>query len=271
MKVPYRMIIEEQEYDQYAQVINPEQLLILDPLYKEKYELLDEYGLSKSTGPGPARNFAWDHSVSEGHNWHWVIDDNVFTFFRRNNSLRDYCGDGTMFRVSEDFVLRYENVAMAGPDYESFTPPQHKTKPFLLNTRIYSCNLIRNDIPFRWRGRYNEDTILSLDVLKAGWCTILFKAFLQKKTWTQQVKGGNTKEFYDKEGTIFKSRLLVRIHPDCARLVWKFQRWHHEVDYKRFLHRNRLKRKPGVKVDKGINNYGMKLQDRKGGIDDPDP
>ena len=44
------------------------------------------------------------------------------------------------------------------------------------HSRIYSCNLIRTDIPYRWRGRYNEDTILSLDILRGGHCTLLFNA-----------------------------------------------------------------------------------------------
>lgn len=33
--------------------------------------------------------------------------------------------------------------------------------------RAFPCILIQNDIPFRWRGRYNEDTDLSLRALKA--------------------------------------------------------------------------------------------------------
>ena len=53
--------------------------------------------------------------------------------------------------------------------------------PFKANTRIYSCILIDNALPFRWRGRYNEDTDLSLRVLKAGLCTIQFNAFLRRR------------------------------------------------------------------------------------------
>jgi len=44
--------------------------------------------------------------------------------------------------------------------------------------------LIRNDVPYRWRGRYNEDTDLSLRMLKDRWCTIQFNAFLQGKAAT---------------------------------------------------------------------------------------
>ena len=262
--IPYRVVVEEQEYPLYAEVIDPDHLLILPPEYKENYELLDDLGLSKSTGPGPARNFAWDHSVSEGHDWHWVMDDNIKAFFRRNGSLRDYLSDGTCFRACEDWVQRYENIAMAGPDYYMFSPAGNARKVFLMNTRIYSCNLIRNDIPFRWRGRYNEDTILSLDVLKAGWCTVLWKWFLACKITTQLIKGGCTREFYEKEGTLNKSRMLVREHPDCARLTFRYGRWHHYVNTRKFQHRNRLRRKAAVEVSAGVDDYGMRMRERDG-------
>jgi hypothetical protein len=164
----------------------------------------------------------------------------------------------------EDFVLRYRNVAMAGPNYEHFVPRRSKCKPFALNTRIYSCNLIRNDVPFRWRGRYNEDTDLSLRMMKARWVTIQFNAFLQKKVRTQAMAGGNTAEFYAKEGTLAKSQMQVRMHPDVSKLVWRFNRWHHLVDYRPFQD-NRLVRRPDADIPKGVNNYGMKLSKAKAG------
>jgi len=158
----------------------------------------------------------------------------------------------------EDFVLRYKNVGMAGPDYAMFALSGSAQPPFILNTRIYSCNLIRNDIPFRWRGRYNEDTILSLDMLKAGWCTVQFNAFLQRKITTQQIKGGNTEAFYAKEGTLPKSQMQVAMHPDVSKLAYKFGRIHHYVDYRPFK-KNKLIRRTDIEWPEGVNDYGMKL------------
>jgi hypothetical protein len=147
---------------------------------------------------------------------------------------------------------------MAGPQYEMFMPRRYKAPPFILNTRIYSCNLIKNSIPFRWRARYNEDTDLSLRILKAGRCTVLFYAFLQKKVATQIMPGGNTDEFYAKEGTLPKSEMLVKLHPDVATLVMKCGRPHHHVDYSRFK-KNGLIRIPGVEISDHVDNYGMQL------------
>lgn len=266
LHVPYRVIVEEQEYAEYAKVVGKRKLLVLDPAYRRTYDAMVALKDGESRGSGPARNFAWDHAVSIGADWHWVIDDNIRGFWRFNHNLKVPVADGTIIRCMEDFCLRYDNVAMAGPDYYMFTPRKAKhTRPFTLNTRIYSCNLVRSDVPFRWRGKYNEDTDLSLRLLKAGWCTILFNAFMQwKMTATPGVrmKGGNTEEVYkggSHLGALEKSKLLVAYHPDVARMVWRFNRWHHHVDYTAFS-QNRLRRRAGLKVKNGVDNYGMRIE-----------
>lgn len=261
MHVPYHVIVEQQEYSDYAAVIDPAKLLVLDRIYQDRYETFDDLGDSKSKGPGPARNFAWDHAIAFGAAWHWVIDDNIRGFCRLNENTIIPVADGTVFCCMEDFALRYKNVAMAGPNYEKFAKRRDRLPPFVANTRIYSCNLIRNDVPFRWRCRYNEDTDLSLRMLKAGWCTVQFNAFLQLKVMTQTLKGGNTDEFYAREGTLPKSQMLVRAHPDVAELVHKFSRWHHHVDYRSFR-KNKLLRRDDIDIAASIDNYGMHIVPR---------
>jgi hypothetical protein len=260
MRVPYHIVVEEQEYDQYAAVVDPElcTVLVLDRSYQRDYETCDDLGDSKGKGPGPARNFVWDHSIAVGHSWHWVMDDNIRQFTRLHQNQKRQVLNGSFWRAMEDFALRFTNVAMAGPNYFFCAKHRQKLKPFITNTRIYSCNLIRNDVPFRWRGRYNEDTIISLDMLKAGWCTVQFNAFLQEKVGTQSLKGGNTDEFYAIEGTLAKSRMQVAVHPDVSRLVWRFNRWHHHVDYRRFR-KNKLIRRPDIEIPTEPNEYGMRL------------
>lgn len=262
MRLPHTLVVEEAELDLYRLHTRGNDfvsLLVLDERYKDRYELCDDLGRTKSTGPGPARNFIWEHSIAAGHPWHWVMDDNIRGFYRWNRNQQIKVWSGAFFRAMEDFCLRYSNVYMAGPNYFMFVPRKKKKPPLTLNTRIYSCNLIRNDIPYRWRGRYNEDTDLSLRILKDGACTIQFNAFLQQKVWTQSVKGGNTAEFYAAEGTLPKSKMLAEMHPDVARVAFKFQRWHHEVDYSPF-DKNRLKRVDGADVVEGVNEYGMTLR-----------
>lgn len=259
MNQPYYIVVEQSQYDQYAAIIDPKKVLVLPHKYLEDYDACDDLGFSKGKGPGAARNFCWDHSISNGFAWHWVMDDNINDFYRMNLNMKVRVCSGTIFRCAEDFVERYDNIGVSGLNYHGFCKQTDAVPPFIVNTRIYSCLLIRNDIPYRWRGRYNEDTDLCLRALKDGWCTLQFNAFLGEKVATQRMEGGNTAEFYAKEGTMPKSKMLEDLHPDCSKVVWKFNRWHHHVDYKRF--KMKLRRKPGVVIPDVVNDYGMKLID----------
>lgn len=260
INVPYYIVVEAHERDQYAAVIEPQKVLVLPEKYLKEYDTCDEVGEARGKGPGAARNFCWEHSIGMGFTRHWVMDDNIASFNRLNRNLMVKVTSGAIFRAAEDFVDRYHNVAIAGLNYDFFAKAKEPLPAFVMNTRIYSCLLIDNTLLMRWRGRYNEDTDLSLRVLKAGMCTVQFNAFLQEKATTQTMKGGNTDEFYAKEGTLPKSEMLAKLHPDVAEVVWRFNRWHHHVDYTPFK-RNQLIRRDDVVIPEGNNEYGMVLKD----------
>jgi hypothetical protein len=255
MGIDFRVVVEQPEFDNYANAVGESRVLVLPQAYLDEYETCDDLKDTKGKGPGAARNFVLDHSKSERH---WVLDDNIDGFYRLNRNLKVKCLTPSIFRAAEDFVDRYENVPLAGFNYAMFAKRKDSPPPFVLNTRIYSCLLVSNSIKHRWEGRYNEDTHLSLRVLKDGDCTIQFNAFLANKVRTQTMKGGNTDMFYANEGTLNKSKMLEDLHPDCSRVVWKFDRWHHFVDYNQFK-RNLLVRKTGLTIPEGVNNYGMVL------------
>ena len=263
MKIPHYIVVEPQDMDAYDKALDNFNI-------REYVTLLEAPFSNHGDGPGRARNWAWDHSISIGADWHWVLDDNIADFYRLNNNERIRFESSTGFRVMEDFCDRYENIYIAGPQYRFFIAPNQKYPPYVANTRIYSCLLIRNDCKHRWRGRYNEDTDICLRVMKDGDVCVQFNAFLQGKMATQTVAGGNTAEFYHAEntesikegynadGTINKSQMLVDMHPDVATLEWRYGRWHHFVDYTPFKI-NKLKLKANVKVNQGVNEYGMIL------------
>lgn len=251
MQVPHYIVIEPQDKERYEEAVKKFNL-------SEYVTLLVAPFSNHGDGPGRARNWAWDHSISIGATHHWVLDDNIHDFYRFHKQIRIRVATGAFFRAMEDFSDRYENVYISGPQYYFFAVPGKYLPAYITNTRIYSVLLIRNSCKHRWRGRYNEDTDLCLRVLKDGNCTIEYYFFLQDKAPTQTVKGGNTEEFYHKEGngwtrggkynthgTVNKSKMLVDMHPDVARMVWKYDRWHHHVDYSVFR-KNKLKLKKGL-------------------------
>lgn len=247
LNIPYKIVIEKEEYDDYAKHIDKDKILVLP---------FSNKGLIYS------RCWIMEHSIELGYKRHWQLDDNIQDFYRLNRSKRLHVDDGTIFRCAEDFSDRYKNVAYSGFNYMGLCVPNKRTKPYLLNGRVYSCTLVNNSVPYRWRSIYNDDTDVCLQAFKDGLCTILFNAFLCDKTATMVLSGGNTDSLYKiKDGRLKMAQALVDLHPDVCTIKWKWDRWQHHVNYKPFR-KNKL-----IKVDNydeivkdGVDNYGMILK-----------
>jgi hypothetical protein len=253
MGLPYLFFVESEEYDEYARHLGADKVVSMP------FNNLGQ-------GSVPARNFIWEWAKERGYKRHWTVDDNITGFYRCNNNRRLCVYGGGMFKAMEDFVDRYENIAMAGPHDKGFVPDREPgLTPFLLNSRVYSCILLDTSLPDRWRGRYNEDTDLSLRLLKQGHCTLLFRTMLMDKANTVGVKnampmkGGNTDNVYNTgDHRLAFAQSLKDQHPDEVEVKWKFGRWHHQVDYSNFKG-NKLRRKPGITPSKDNDEYEMRL------------
>jgi hypothetical protein len=248
--VPFRAVVEAQEREEYARAgVSEDKLLVLP--HRDK-------------GLVVTRNWIWDHALASGTPKFWTMDDNIRGFYRLNRNLKVPVSDGTILRVIEEFVGRYENVPIAGMNYFMFASRKQKIPPYVLNTRVYSNMLIetdardRNGNPYRNEGFYNDDTDLCLRVLKDGWCTVLFNAFLILKSTTMTVEGGMTPH-YKGDGRLRMAEELRDKHPDITTITRKFGRWQHQVDYSDFK-RNKLRRRADAVIPEGVNNYGMYLQ-----------
>jgi len=260
----YFVIVEQSQYDNYAAVIDPKHLLVLPQVWLDEYNTFDDEGYKLSKGPGAARNYAWWHSVKVMKaQWHWTMDDNISDMFILNRGSKIRCEAAAFVTQMEWFVEHFENVGMAGPNYDFFAPAGQMLGAYTQNTRIFSCNLIKNSLAFEiggsdgvngmgsegsgpWRGRYSEDVCISLRILKAGWATIQFYYYLQGKDPTINLSkggetalqkaaasGGNRADFYSKAGVLTnkKSEMAVAMHPDCVSMVERYDRCHHLIDY----------------------------------------
>lgn len=246
IRVPYMAVIEKQEYPNYSKVIDKSKILVLP---------------HQNKGLTVTRNWIWDYAEKElKTDYFWTFDDNIRSFYRLHKNIKYRLDSGNFLYAIEQFSQRYSNLYISGMAYEMFAPRKRKHPPFIMNTRIYSNMFIKTKIPYRNRLFYNDDTDLCLQILKAGYCTCQFVAFLADKMHTMTVKGGMT-DYYNKTNSRLEfAKELKNAHPDCVKITWKFGRWHHQVDYRPFKN-NKLIRKIGIKIDPGVNNYGMKLID----------
>lgn len=244
--VPFHLVVEEAEHDLYAERYGEDRILVLP--FSDQGSVI------------PARNWIKDHATEAGHKRHWQFDDNIRRMMRLYRGKRLNTAAGMAIRVAEDFTDRYTNIAIAGFQYSMFVPESSKQKPFVLNCHVYSVSLILNEIPNRWRGTYNEDTDLCLQVLADGWCTVLLYAFLADKTFTMTMKGGNTDELYSAEdGRLKMARSLERAWPGVVETKRRFQRPQHVVADAWRKFDTPLIRDESVKVNPDVDEYGMKL------------
>ena len=251
-KVDFRIVIEPQEEHLYLKHYKKDQLLILP---------------FSNLGKGsiPARNWCWEHSIEQGHERHWLFDDNIRKVRRKYNRKRIPCNSMPALKSCEEFVDRYENVGIAGMNYTFFAPDSQGLTPFFLNVHVNSNLLIKNDMPYRWRGRYNEDTDLCLQVLSGGLCTVLFNHVLIEKMLTMKMKGGNTDDLYKGDGRTTMARSLERVWKGVVYTDRRFQRAQHVIKgaWKKFD--TQLIRKKDVNWDKlqgTVNEFGHKLKQK---------
>lgn len=231
------LVVEDAEHDAYAAANPGCQIAVWPQRYFDDYEKTPELDPHPTTGA--AHNFAWDHARDLGFSHHWIMDDNIKGFVTRNVGGKAGSKKGLsvpMFQWHEEAVPRFKNLAgMALGLGNTFG-----SRAFTLNTRLYCATLYRNDLHewgIRWRRGLNDDTIVSLDILKTGyWCTAESHLLIIVKVGTSRkvrLEGGMT-EFYAQGGFVRKLAEAVRLHPDCVKRSDRFGRIHHTISYKQF-------------------------------------
>ena len=269
-EVPFHIVVEPQEQELYAAQYGEERLYVLP---------------FRDRGLPVTRQWVREHSIAAGDKRHWQFDDNMRGIYRWYRGKRIWCDSGSALSVTEEFVDRYTNVAIGGLNYHMFArnPPTAKSSkipPFRLNCHVYSCMLMLNEISNDWRGRYNEDVDMNLQVLADGWCTIQMNLFVIDKLQTMTVKGGNTDELYDGDGRLYMARALERKWPGVVRTTRRFGRPQHSVRNSWQSFDNKLIRRTDIDFDNlaSVDEHGLHITQVKpevkskrlqGYLDDP--
>lgn len=222
--IDYLIAIEPQEKEEYEKVLASKRLLVLP---------FSNLGL----GSFPARNFCWEHSKNRGYKYHWIFDDNILFFMKWVDGIRQKCLDINSALLYVEQFVKKQTIDIGGFEEPNFSVRIPK-KPFKINCHVYSALLIRNDLPFRWRLKYNEDIDLCLQVLHNGGKTSSCVYYLANKVSTaDKMKGGNQDELYklnDPKKKLLKAKMIQKQWPQYAKTVIRFNRIHHLIDWKVF-------------------------------------
>jgi len=220
----YYIAVEPQEYDLYVKKLTERRVLKLP---------FSNLGL----GSYPARNYCWEHAKNLGSNYHWLFDDNILFWMKWIDGKRRKIIDILPAIKYVELYADKTNYDILGFEEPNFVvkPPK---KPFKINCHIYSAMLIKNNLPNRWRLKYNEDVDLCLQVLHNGGTTASCVYYMANKVSTaDKMKGGNQTELYkgnNPKKNLLKAKMLEAVWPQYTKTVIRFNRHHHLVDWKIF-------------------------------------
>lgn len=228
--IDYLIAVEPQEAEEYVKAVGKDHVLILP---------FSNLGV----GSYPARNYCWEQAKANGHQYHWLFDDNISSFNKWQNGLRRKAQSIPDALTYVERFVRANGIDIGGFEKNTFCvkPPK---KPFKTQVHVYSAMLIRNALPFRWRLKYNEDIDLCLQVLHSGGKTASCVYYLAEKVSTSsKMKGGNQDELYkgnDPRKKLLKAKMLEAVWPQYAKTVIRFGRYHHHVDWKVFKKKSKV-------------------------------
>lgn len=225
--IDYLIAVEPQEYDLYVKKLGEKRVLKLP---------FKNLGL----GSYPARNYCWEHAKSKGHKYHWLFDDNIQYFSKWIDGKRKKWPNILSALIYVEQNAKKTNIDISGFEEPNFVvkPPK---KPFKQNCHVYSAMLIKNNLPYRWRLKYNEDIDLCLQVLhNKGKTSSCIYYMADKVSTANKMKGGNQTELYkgnDPKKNLLKAKMLQVVWPQYVKVVIRFKRHHHLINWKIFQKR----------------------------------
>lgn len=151
------IVIEPQDFRDYAKEFHPGHIVVLDK---------NDQGLWYS------RQFCKDRSISYGDEYHWQLDDDIRSFISRSPGMASSrplpC---EALREIEEVVEKYSNIGQAGMNQNSWPPGDN---PIKVNRLPVQAFLVNNSVKAKFRTPILNDFDFTLQVLKEGWCTLLF-------------------------------------------------------------------------------------------------
>jgi hypothetical protein len=224
----------DETLEQYISNWGKDRVIVFDWFKESQHtDFLDNFGVEKvSSGASPARNATMRISKKRGELRHWQFDDDYTGFYLKTKKGRSKKLSGRLlekhlYRLAEfGYEADINNVGFAvGSD--SFPDGMYQT-----TKRVFNAHNLTNSKKFvEWRGRMNDDLINALEVYKNGFYEVSVKYLTLVMRPTQADKGGNT-DLYQDDGTVRKTSYAILIEPKATKLVIKFGRHHHEVNWR---------------------------------------
>lgn len=204
--IPYRIVVEPHDYDDYAKAYPTENLLQLP---------LDNQGLAY------ARNFPIDHARENGWLYCWQFDDDIRSFEYRKNKKRHKTNPRPLMSITEQITFRHSNVGASSISNAGYLFGHDDKPPIVFNSMVYQAQLLRTDTGIRFRHGTQDDADFSLQTMTEGWVTFVSKRYGQTSASTGTIKGGLTETIYQDDGRLKTFQQLLRDWPGSYKIGYR--------------------------------------------------
>lgn len=193
-KIKHYIFVEECEYDlymnNYYNKLNEEDKYLVNIINTHKDFHL--YNL----GGSPVRNYILDYWLNEGYDRVWMLDDNIKYYNRYNKGVKNKIYSDLIFSSIENYINEYDNVGICSHNLNGFITTGNSRSVIVLNEKHYSSLLLLTDKQFRFKHKYNEDVLISIDYIISGKINFCFNHILFEKNTSGKDTGGNTNTIY---------------------------------------------------------------------------
>lgn len=256
------LFIDPESFAEYGQHYPLRHLIVRNPIFRSE-EFTQLYSPVSSPngwhGTSGIYNSILAFSQSLGEKRYWTMDDDLLTMAMKAHKGSEKLEPGTPYnkfdfyrcsRLNTEFgfslneFLRQmeeisEKVINSGfITIEKFGVYFDRPFSFTAGTRAYTFYLTDNNKQTTHFPQHNNDVATSIEMDKMGYYTVLFNGIAYHSMPTQA--GGGLTELYRAFGTLDKGKALVRAQPLVSKIVYKFSRIHHIVNYAEFIPRARL-------------------------------
>lgn len=198
-------------------------------------DTLDNFGFDDMpSGAVPVRNATCDIARARGEKRHWQLDDDYNHFYRViPGTLKKERMDGEqLYEVLTEISEFANRCSLQNAGIALGTIESHPAKKKTFSRRVFNAHNLPTDekLLTRWRGRMNDDLINAIETYRNGGFEMLFKYANLTMEPSQKEAGGLT-DLYQQEGTVRKTAYPVLLAPQAVKLVVRFGRYHHRVNW----------------------------------------
>lgn len=185
--------------------------------YKARYPQAEILELPASNqGIAYARNACKADAKARGVSYHWQIDDDIRKIAFSLNAKETTLPFGQGLAIAEAFVDNFDNIGAIGLRHLAFS--RTEKHDIGMNKIVYSIQLLATEPDIWFRDKTIEDIDHTMQLLAAGWCTVVLNRLVYSTPSTGTEKGGNTEVIHQPESRAERARTTQSYWPHAFKL-----------------------------------------------------